>query len=98
MTISKFNISERRGMIVIIGILLTIVLTMLIIRTTATTSNPKQCASIDSIARGLQLQVEKNKKVVSEKNAQTQKKKKLKHQKKKLYIERNPLNEPLPTN
>lgn len=97
MTKSIYNIGERRGMIVIIGVLLTIVIYMFIYRTINTTDSTKQTATIDSIAQELQLQVEASKKSTTKKESTPRKKKTTKVQKKNKYIERDPLNELLPT-
>ena len=98
MTKSTFNISERRGMIAIIGILLTIIITLFIFRTINTTDYAQQHSKIDSIARELQLQVDTYDKSSSEKKKTSKKNKKNKPQKKNKYTERNPLDELLPTN
>lgn len=97
MTKNTFNIGERRGMIVIIGILMTIVLIMFISRSINAPDNTEQTATIDSIARELQSQVEAS----EQSHITTTKKKKkktTKQQKESKYTERDPLNELLPTN
>lgn len=97
MTKSTFNTGERRGMIVIIGILMMIILVMFISRSINTTYNTEQTATIDSIARELHLQIEASEKSPIKKESTTKETKATKHQKKNKYIEREPLNELLPT-
>lgn len=98
MTKGTFNISERRGMIAIIGMLLTVIIALFIFRTINTSDNSEQSATIDSIAQELKLRVDAYEKSPSEKKTISKKNKSNKSQKKNKYTERNPLNELLPTN
>lgn len=100
-----FNTGERRGMLVIIGILAIIVAFTYLMRNNTFNNNfPKEIS--DSIVKELHTQVDKENMTSSSTEIEkSHKKKKKKKQKNKInknnqtkYEERNPLNESLPQN
>lgn len=95
----QYNIGERRGMLVVIGLLAAISIITIGIRN-CNTSTPSQAASIDSIALQLHSQVDS---LAAPSKSDTKKKRKSKKDKKhnttkKIPKERNPLDESLPQN
>lgn len=99
-----FNTGERRGMLVIIGILAIIVAFTYLMRNNTFNNNfPKEIS--DSIVKELHTQVDKENKTSSSTEIVNPTKKKKKKPKNKInknnqtkYEERNPLNESLPQN
>lgn len=94
MTKAIFNIGERRGMLIIIGILSIFVFITFFINNR--NNNQSEDPHVDSVARELRMQV-KNSKPILQKETPRKKKKAIKAQNKRKFIERNPLNEPLPS-
>ncbi|MBR5550907.1 MAG: hypothetical protein IKV83_03185 [Muribaculaceae bacterium] len=95
----QYNIGERRGMLVVIGLLAAISIITFGIRN-CNTSTPSQAESIDSIAHQLHSQVDS---LAAPAKSNTKKKRKSKKDKKhntpkKIPKERNPLDESLPQN
>jgi hypothetical protein len=95
----QYNIGERRGMLVVIGLLAAISIITFGIRN-CNTSTPLQAESIDSIAHQLHSQVDS---LAAPAKSNTKKKRKSKKDKKhnttkKIPKERNPLDESLPQN
>ena len=97
----KYNTSERRGMLVVIGILAIIVAITFCVRNCNVINNDHNQANTDSIINQLHTQIE-NEKGASSTPKESRKKKKGKSKKsthkksKNNYVERNPLNEDLP--
>ena len=97
----KYNTSERRGMLVVIGILAIIVAITFCVRNCNVISNDHNQANTDSIINQLHTQIENEKGASSVPNESRKKKKdkskKSTHKKSSNnYVERNPLNEELP--
>ena len=97
----KYNTSERRGMLVVIGILAIIVAITFCVRNCNVISDDHNQAYNDSIINQLHTQIENEKGEHSSTKENRKKKKdrskKSTHKKtKNSYVERNPLNEELP--
>lgn len=93
MTKAIYNIGERRGMLIIIGMLSIFVFITFFIDNKS--SNQSEDLYVDSVAQELRMQIKTNK-PIQKKETPTKKKKKIKTHIKPKFIERNPLNEPLP--
>lgn len=97
----KYNTSERRGMLVVIGILAIIVAITYCVRNCNVISDDHNQVDNDSIINQLHTQIENEKGVHSSpkenRKKEKDKSKKSTHKKtKNSYVERNPLNEELP--
>lgn len=95
MTKAIFNIGERRGMLIIIGMLSIFVFIIFLINSRA--NNQSEDLYIDSVAQELCMQIKGNK-LIHQKETPRKKKKATKTKNKRKFIERDPLNEPIPSN